>query len=281
MTRVLPFDFGSGAGYGAGTGFDNIGSMPDIGNVFGVESPGTYDIPFGPIDGVDYDYTTILPEDFLSGILGDLFGGDDDDDEDKPSSGMMPGMGLPPLPMDLFSPERVAQNAQRVDIETAKQLQEQRGILNDIAYLTGQSTPEYVNRMEDRFQDYFGAAADRGYDFLFEEPKRFQGKIAATSDKVRNSIDDYLESYSNLNRSTFMNEAVNPSTVSIDPSVYDDQINAYMDRFKNETKAGGLMSYTDEQSKELIRPENKYSREALATAYGSPDIQKAFMTYSA
>ena len=41
------------------------------------------------------------------------------------------------------------------------------------------------------------------------------------------------------------------------------------------------MSYTDEQSKELIRPENKYSREALATAYGSPDIQKAFMTYSA
>ena len=134
------------------------------------------------------------------------------DDKDKSSSGMMKGMGLPPLPKDLFSPERVAENARRVDIETAKQLQEQRGILNDIAYLTGQSTPEFVNRMEDRFQDYFGAAADRGYDFLFEEPKRFQGKIAATSDKVRNSIDDYLESYSNLNRSTFMNEAVNPSS---------------------------------------------------------------------
>ena len=278
MSRVLPPGYTS-AGYGAGFGFDEIGSMPDLGNVFGVESPGTYDIPFGPIDGVDYDYTKILPEDFLSGILGDLFGGGDD--KDKSPSGMMKGMGLPPLPKDLFSPERVAENARRVDIETAKQLQEQRGILNDIAYLTGQSTPEYVNRMEDRFQDYFGAAADRGYDFLFEEPKRFQGKIAATSDKVRNSIDDYLESYSNLNRSTFMNEAVNPSTVSIDPSVYDDQINAYMDRFKNETKAGGLMSYTDEQSKELIRPENKYSREALATAYGSPDIQKAFMTYSA
>jgi len=280
MSAVLPFDFGSGSNYRAGTGFDGIGSMPDIGNVFGVDSPGTYDIPFGTDLGLpSFGDLGNLPNDFLDGILGDLFGGGDD--KDKSSSGMMKGMGLPPLPKDLFSPERVAENARRVDIETAKQLQEQRGILNDIAYLTGQSTPEYVNRMEDRFQDYFGAAADRGYDFLFEEPKRFQGKIAATSDKVRNSIDDYLESYSNLNRSTFMNEAVNPSTISIDPSVYDDQINAYMDRFKNETQAGGLMSYTDEQSKELIRPENKYSREALATAYGSPDIQKAFMTYSA
>jgi|TARA_R100000084_G_C4647261_1_gene147523 hypothetical protein len=277
MTRVLPFDFGSGASYGAGTGFGDIGSMPDIGNVFDIESPGTYDIPFGTDLGLpSFSDLGDLPTNFLDGILGNILGGGD-----KPSSGMMPGIGLPPLPMDLFSPERVAQNAQRVDIETAKQLQEQRGILNDIAYLTGQSTPEFVNRMEDRFKDYFDTAADRAYDFLFEEPKRFAGKIAATSDKVRNSIDDYLESYSNLNRSTFMNEAVNPSTVSIDPGVYDDQINAFMDRFKNETKAGGLMSYTDEQSKELIRPENKYSREALATAYGSPDIQKAFMTYSA
>ena len=48
MSRVLPPGYTS-AGYGAGFGFDEIGSMPDLGNVFGVESPGTYDIPFGPI----------------------------------------------------------------------------------------------------------------------------------------------------------------------------------------------------------------------------------------
>lgn len=274
------FDFGSGANFGAGTGFSDIGTMPDVGNVFDIPAPGRYDIPFGPIDGVDYDYTSNIPKDFLDSILGgsnSLIGGDD---KESTSPGMMmPSMGLPPLPMDLFNPETVAENARRVDIETAKQLQQLRGTLNDIGYLTGRSTPEFVADMERRYLADMDSLAQRNYALLDQLPNTFGATIAADTKQLGKSVDDYLDTYSLYNRPV-RSEIENPSTVSIDPGVYDKQINEYMDRFKDATKAGGLMSYTDKESQELIRPENKYSREALATTYGSPEVEKAFMTYS-
>ena len=270
------FDFGSGANFGAGTGFSDIGTMPDVGNVFDIDAPGKYDIPFGTDLGLPSITDSNIPQNFLDSILGGITGGDDK----KPTSpGMMPGMGLPPLPMDLFSPERVAENARRIDIETAKQLQQLRGTLNDIAYLTGRSTPEFVADMERRYLADMDSLAQRNYALLDQLPNTFGDVLATDAKQLGKSVDDYLDTYSLYNRPV-MSEIQNPSTVSIDPGVYDKQINEYMDRFKDATKAGGLMSYTDEESQELIRPENKYSREALATTYGSPEVEKAFMTYS-
>lgn len=271
------FDFGSGANFGAGTGFSDIATMPDVGNVFDIPTPGKYDIPFGTDLGLPSITDSNIPQNFLDSILGGITGGDD---TKSTSPGMMmPGMGLPPLPMDLFNPETVAENARRIDIETAKQLQQLRGTLNDIGYLTGRSTPEFVADMERRYLADMDSLAQRNYALLDQLPNTFGATIAADTKQLGKSVDDYLDTYSLYNRPV-RSEIENPSTVSIDPGVYDKQINEYMDRFKDATKAGGLMSYTDKESQELIRPENKYSREALATTYGSPEVEKAFMTYS-
>ena len=67
--------------------------------------------------------------------------------------------------------------------------------------------------------------AQRGYNYLFNEPAKFGEKVSRSSQEAKKNIDDYLEQYSNLNRETFMSQAVNPTTVSIDPSIYDEQIN--------------------------------------------------------
>ena len=160
-----------------GYDFSDIGTMPDVGNIFDIELSGTYDIPFGT--------GSTSPTDFLGSILGGMFGGGNSSSTSSSSTASYGG--LPPLPMDLFSPERVAENARRVDIETAKQLQLNRGLLNDLAYLTGQSTPEFVNRVNDRFIGTAENAAKRGYYNTFVAPNLFQDKIAFHTDKLRNS----------------------------------------------------------------------------------------------
>lgn len=267
------FDFGSG--------FPNLdidyGSMPDVGNIFGIDVPGVYDIPFGTDLGLPSLTDSSIPKNFLDSILDGMSGGDD---KKSPSTGMMAGMGLPPLPMDLFSPERVAENARRVDIETAKQLQQLRGTLNDIAYLTGRSTPEFVADMERRYLADMDSLAQRNYALLDQLPNTFGNVLASDSKQLQESVDDYLDAYSLLNREKFMGETVNPSTVSIDPSVYDEQVNAYMDRFKGETQPGGLMSYTDEESQALIQPDKKYSRERMSDFYSKDRGVQDLMTYS-
>lgn len=265
------FDFGSG--------FPNLdidyGSMPDVGNIFDIDTPGVYDIPFGTDLGLPSYGDPSIPKDFLDSILGDMSG-----KTQSTSTGMMPGMGLPPLPMDLFSPERVAENARRVDIETAKQLQQLRGTLNDIAYLTGRSTPEFVADMERRYLADMDSLAQRNYALLDQLPNTFGNVLATDSKQLQESVDDYLDAYSLLNREKFMGETVNPSTVSIDPSVYDEQVNAYMDRFRGETQPGGLMSYTDEESQALIQPDKKYSRERMSDFYSRDRGVQDLMTYS-
>jgi len=258
-----------------GFDFSDIGTMPDVGNIFDIDAPGTYDIPFG--NG------STSPTDFLGSILGGMFGGGN---SPSTSSSTLSYGGLPPLPYDLFSPERVAENARRVDIETAKQLQMNRGLLNDLAYLTGQSTPEFVNRVNDRFIGTAEDAAKRGYFGTFVAPNLFQEKIAFHTDKLRNSVDDYLDTYGMLSESTprgkrLKAEITNPSTVSIDPSIYDAQVNSYLDRFKGETQPGGLMSYTDPESQALIQPNQKYDRGAMSNFYSTDKGIQSLMSYSA
>ena len=255
-----------------GFDFSDIGTMPDVGNIFGVDAPGKYDIPFGT--------GSTTPQDFLGSILGSMFGGG------AGSSSTSSYGGLPPLPLDLFSPERVAENARRVDIETTKQLQMNRGLLNDLAYLTGQSTPEFVNRVNDRFIGVTEDGAKRGYYNTFVAPNLFQDKIAFHTDKLRDSVDDYLDAYGMFSQSTprgqrLMAQITNPTTVSIDPSVYDAQVNSYLDRFKGETKPGGLMSYTDPESQALIQPNQKYDRGAMSNFYSTDKGIQSLMSYSA
>ena len=77
-----------------------------------------------------------------------------------------------------------------------------------------------------------------------------------------------------------MSQAVNPTTVSIDPSIYDEQINKYMDQ----ANMGKMYDYGDPQSQEFISgagsPDSKYDRKRMAGFYASDPGVQQLMSYS-
>ena len=172
------------------------------------------------------------------------------------------------------------ETVQRINFDTEQRLADLRGVFNDIAYLTGKSTPEFVSETDDRFRSTFDPMALRGRSYLFDEPAKFGEKISQSSQQAKDNIDDYLEQYSNLNRETFMSQAINPTTVSIDPSIYDEQINKYMDR-ANMSK---MYDYGDPQSQDFISgagsPDSKYDRKRMAGFYASDPGVQQLMSYS-
>lgn len=217
----------------------------------------------------------------LDNLLGGLFGGG--------SGGQTGGSGpfsdvLGAGPALYFDNELVERATERVNAETLKNLQNLRNTLNDLAFLTGQSTPEFVRRTEGRFQNYFEPAAQRGFNLLTQAPAQFGATIAGDTAAQRGNIDEYLEAYSNLNRPTFMGQATNPTTVSMNMSELEDVANTYMDKFREASKEGGLMAYMDQQSQEFIQgagaPGKRYSREAMSDFYSKDKGVKDLMTYS-
>ena len=258
--------------------------------------------PYFPSDGgFSYDFETdydpfegsdVNPPSF--GGLPNLF---DDDDDDNPYQNIQDFLnrddvkGVANQIRDLFySGDSVKypgfdnalaeETVQRINFDTEARLKDLRGVLNDIAYLTGKSTPEYVREMDARYANVFEPMAIRGYNYLFNEPEKFGEKIAQSSQQAKKNIDDYLEQYSNLNRETFMAQATNPTTVSIDPSIYDEQINKYMDQ-ANMSK---MYDYGDPQSQEFISgagsPDSKYDRKRMAGFYASDPGVQQLMSYS-
>ena len=217
----------------------------------------------------------------LDSLLGGLFGGG--------SSGGSSGSGtfenmLLAGPAAYFDNELIERATQRVQSETLKNLNNLRATLNDLANLTGQTTPEFVNRMEGRLQNYLEPAAQRGYNFLTVKPDEFGEKIAKDTAFQRGNIDEYLEAYSNLNRPTFMNQATNPTTVSMKMGELEDVANTYMNKFRGEMQQGGLMNYMDQQSQEFIQgagaPGKRYSRENLSDFYSKDRGIQDLMSYS-
>ena len=184
------------------------------------------------------------------------------------------------VPYPGFDNALAEETVQRINFDTEARLRDLRGVLNDIAYLTGKSTPEFVRETDARFANTFEPMAQRGYNYLFNEPAKFGEKVSRSSQEAKKNIDDYLEQYSNLNRETFMSQAVNPTTVSIDPSIYDEQINKYMDR-ANMSK---MYDYGDPQSQEFISgagsPDSKYDRKRMAGFYASDPGVQQLMSYS-
>ena len=217
----------------------------------------------------------------LDALLGGLF---NRDSGSGPFSETLTGL-IQAGPAAYFDNELVERATQRVNLETIKNLNQLRNTLNDIAYLTGQSTPEFVNRTEGRFQNYLEPAAQRGYNYLNTYPAKYGATIASDTAGLRGGIDDYLESYSNLNRPTFMAQAVNPTTVSMNMSELEDVSNAYINKFKEASEAGGLMNYMDQQSQEFIQgagaPGKRYSREGMSDFYSKNRGIQDLMKYSA
>jgi len=227
----------------------------------------------------------------LNSLLGGLFGGGSSGD----SGGSGPfseslGDLIQAGPAAYFDNELVERATQRVNAETLKNLNQLRNTLNDIAYLTGQSTPEFVNRTEGRFQNYLEPAAQRGYNFLNTYPAKYGQTLAGDSLLQRFQIDNYLDAYSNLNRPTFMDQATNPTTVSMKMNEMEDVANTYMNKFKEASDAGGLMNYMDQQSQEFIQgagapdlpdvPDVPEYRQKASKFYSKDRGVQDLMTYS-
>ncbi len=227
----------------------------------------------------------------LDSLLGGLFGGG----SSGGSSGSGPfseGLGdlIQAGPAAYFDNELVERATQRVNAETLKNLNQLRNNLFNIAYLTGQSTPEFVNRTEGRFQNYLEPAAQRGYNFLNTYPAKYGQTLAGDSLLQRFQIDNYLESYSNLNRPTYMNQATNPTTVSMKMNEMEDVANTYMNKFKEASNAGGLMNYMDQQSQSFIQgagapdlpdvPDVPEYRQKASKFYSKDRGVQDLMTYS-
>ena len=222
----------------------------------------------------------------LDSLLGGLFGGGSSGGNGGPGPFSQSLGGLIEAgPAAYFNNELVERATQRVNAETLKNLNQLRNTLNDIAFVTGQSTPEFVNRTEGRFQNYIEPAAQRGYNFLNTYPAKYGAAISSDTEGVRGTIDDYLESYSNLNRPTFMQQAINPTTVAMNMSELEDVSNTYINKFKDASKAGGLMNYMDQQSQEFIQgagaPGRRYSREGVSDFYSKNRGVQDLMKYSA
>ena len=220
----------------------------------------------------------------LDSLLGGLFGGSSSGGSSSSSgSGTFEEMFLAG-PAAYFDNELIERATERVQSETLKNLNNLRATLNDLANLTGQTTPEFVNRMEGRLQNYLEPAAQRGYNFLTVKPDEFGEKIAKDTAFQRGNVDEYLETYSNLNRPTFMNQATNPTTVSMKMGELEDVANTYMDKFRGEMQQGGMMNYMDQQSQEFIQgagaPGKRYSRENLSDFYSKDRGIQGLMDYS-
>ena len=224
----------------------------------------------------------------LNSLLGGLFGGGSDGESGPFSESL--GELIQAGPAAYFDNELVERATQRVNAETIKNLNQLRNTLNDIAYLTGKSTPEFVNRTEGRFQNYLEPAAQRGYNFLNTYPAKYGQTLAGDSLLQRFQINDYLESYSNLNRPTYMNQATNPTTVSMKMNEMEDVANTYMNKFKEASDAGGLMNYMDQQSQSFIQgagapdlpdvPDVPEYRQKASKFYSKDRGVQDLMTYS-
>ena len=258
--------------------------------------------PYFPSDGgfsydTDIDYNPFEGSDVTPPSFGSYFDDDDDDDDDNPLQNILDFVNSDEvkgiaknirdlfysgdgIPYPGFDNALAEETVQRINFDTEARLRDLRGVLNDIAYLTGKSTPEFVRETDARYANVFEPMAQRGYNYLFNEPAKFGEKISQSSQQAKKNIDDYLEQYSNLNRETFMSQATNPTTVSIDPSIYDEQINKYMDQ-ANMSK---MYDYGDPQSQEFISgagsPDSKYDRKRMAGFYASDPGVQQLMSYS-
>ena len=253
------YDLNTGADFDFGIDYDNLPTFENSPYTF---DPTTFDTgERNPLENI----LDFINRDDVQGVAGqirDLFYSGD-------------GVQYPGFDNSLSE-----ETVQRINFDTEQRLADLRGVMNDIAYLTGKSTPEFVQETDARFANYFEPAAQRGYNYLFNEPANFGEKVSQSSKQAKDNIDDYLEQYSNLNRETFMSQAVNPTTVSIDPSIYDEQINKYMDR----ANMGKMYDYGDPQSQEFISgagsPDSKYDRKRMAGFYASDPGVQQLMSFS-
>lgn len=209
----------------------------------------------------------------LGGALGTLAGGignivrstrDDDDD-----GGFM-GLGNP------FDPKYADEARAKVDTEYGKLLEQLGGIVNDIAYLTGNTVPDAVQEFRNRYKDYIEPAAQRGYNQLFNFDPNKIGPVSLEEygDKATNKMFDTMNQYSALNRQNFMNVATDPDTVKVDPNVFQPQFNKYFDKANQQ-----LMDYSGGQTQEFIsgagRPGSRYGRQRMAGFFAdSPEVDR-------
>lgn len=167
-----------------------------------------------------------------------------------------------------YDPEPVERATEKVNTEYEKMLTQIGGIFNDIAYLTGTNLPTAVDAFRQRYADYMEPASQRGYNMLFNyEPGQVgQTPIGDYSQKAVNQLFGTASRASALNRPEYMAQAIDPSTVTIDPAVYKSSFQPY----KDEAKSQDMFDYTNAATQALMTAPKAPPREPV------PDIPKEY-----
>jgi hypothetical protein len=183
-------------------------------------------------------------------------------------------------------------------LETAKYINdrsditadETRDILNDITYgITGRSPAEGFSELIQVPGTYYDEGILRAYGATpriagapaTPETARSFGRL--DSSKQIKDVARISQAFSPLNNEQVMGLSTAPPVVEIDPSVYDAQIDKYLDA----ATLAAATDYSGEQTQGFLNPDNsgyqvpdRYSREALSRDYGGDEKRKQFMSFS-
>jgi len=205
-------------------------------------------------------------------VLGGLGGG----------SGSGGGMGI-----DFDELYDTAQEvAEYANEQSDLRVDETRDILNDLTYgITGQSPAEEYAAL----LNYPGQYYDEGILRAYGAAPRYGGMQATpttadafrvgAADTAQSIVDSrgVLDGFSPLYREEVMDLAKDPPTVNIDPSVYDDQVNKYLDA----ATLAQTYDYSGDQTQGFLDPApSRFSRKNMMKDYGSEDTRKLLMDYS-
>lgn len=167
---------------------------------------------------------------------------------------------------------------------------ETRNILNDITYgVTGRSPAEGFSELLQVPGTYYDEGILRAYGATpriagapaTPETARAFGRL--DSSKQIEDVARISQAFSPLNNEQVMGLSTAPPVVEIDPSVYDAQIDKYLDA----ATLAAATDYSGEQTQGFLNPDNsgyqvpdRYSREALSRDYGGDEKRKQFMSFS-
>ncbi len=167
-----------------------------------------------------------------------------------------------------YDPEPVEEATEKVNTEYEKMLTQIGGIFNDIAYLTGTNLPTAVDAFRQRYTGVLNPMYERAYNqfFNYEPGQVGQTPIGDYSQKAVDQLFGTASRASALNRPEYMAQAIDPSTVTIDPAVYKSSFQPY----KDEAKSQDMFDYTNAATQALMTAPKAPPREPV------PDIPKEY-----
>jgi hypothetical protein len=169
-----------------------------------------------------------------------------------------------------FDDRYVKETTEELDRRALETLNQIRDVFSEIGGLTGISTPDAVKQYTERYQQYFVPTMEKYTKNVYG----FEPDITKSYETAAGRIDDMTKQYSLLNRPGYMDMALNPATVKVDPSAITN-----IAKYYTSPEAAANYNYSGPQTQAMIRGRGEEAFNQIASAYSSPNVQ-SLMSYS-